>query len=209
MRTTRRHTAWPLPEAGQRSRADFAWSRALAHPVRVEILLALLEHEPGTPSGFAETLEIPLGVSSHHVRRLRELRLIRIVRRTHRRGAVQHHYRLVDRAATAQALWRWGLAPDDAGPAAPLDDGPGAAERETMRRVVGELRRLRERQGVSQTALAHRVRIRPEQLGRIERGEADPRMSILLMLAGELGVSMRELFAAAEDEAAAAQEAAA
>lgn len=207
--TVRRHTAWPRPGTGGRTRADLAWSRALAHPVRVEILLALLEHEPGTPSGFAETLEIPLGVASHHVRRLRELRLIRIVRRTHRRGAVQHHYRLVDRAATAQALWRWGLAPDDAGPADPLDAGPGTAERETTRRVVSELRRLRERQGISQAALAQRAGIRPEHLGRIERGEADPRMSVVLMLAGELGVSMLELFAAAEREDVVAREAAA
>jgi len=207
--TSRRRTAWPRPEAAGRPHADLAWSRALAHPVRVEILLALLEHEPGSPSGFAQTLEIPLGVASHHMRRLRELRLVQIARRTHHRGAVQHHYRLVDRAATARALWRWGLAPDDVVPMGPAEElGPGAAERETVRRVVGELRRLRERRGISQAALAARVRIRPEHLGRVERGEADPRMTVLLMLAAELGVSMRDLFAAAEGEDDAAPQAA-
>ncbi len=199
---TARRTPWPLPATGGRSRADLAWSRALAHPVRVEILRALLEQEPGTPSGFAATLEIPLGVASHHVRRLRDLRLIRIVRRTHHRGAVQHHYRLCDRAATSQALWRWGLAPEEAEPAdLSRAGGLGAASRETMQRVVAVLRERRERQGVSRVALAHAAGISPDQLGRIERGEADPRMSVLLALAAVLGLPLRELFAEAEAEA--------
>ncbi len=196
---TARRTPWPQPASGGRSRADLAWSRALAHPVRVEILRALLEHEPGTPSGFAATLEIPLGVASHHVRRLRDLHLIRIVRRTHHRGAVQHHYRLCDRVATSQALWRWGLAPEEAEPADPPGAGGfGAASRETMERVVAVLRARRERQGVSRVALAHAAGISPDQLGRIERAESDPRMSVLLALAAVLGIPLRELFAEAE-----------
>jgi DNA-binding XRE family transcriptional regulator len=199
--TERRRNAWPKAGAGGRSRVDLVWSQALAHPVRVEILRVLLEHEPGTPSGFAATLEIPLGVASHHVRRLRDLRLIRIARRTHRRGAVQHHYRLVERDATAQALWRWGLVPDDAGaPNDADDDGAAAAGLETMRRVVGELRRRRERQGVSQTVLAGRAGVSPDYLGRIERGEADPRMSVLLALAAALDTTLRDVFAEAEAE---------
>ncbi|HET6447843.1 MAG TPA: helix-turn-helix domain-containing protein [Conexibacter sp.] len=204
----RRRNAWPRVGAGGRSRADLAWSRALAHPVRVEILRSLLEHEPGTPSGFAAALEIPLGVASHHVRRLRDLRLIRIARRTHRRGAVQHHYRLVDREATAQALWRWGVVPDDVdGIAVPAGDDRTDAEeqgRVTMQRVIARLREARERQGVSRATLARRIGISAEQLGRIERGDADPRMSVLLSLATALAVPMRELFAEAEaDEPAA------
>lgn len=205
---TEHRTPWPLPATSGRSRADLAWSRALAHPVRVEILRALLEQEPGTPSGFAATLEIPLGVASHHVRRLRELRLIRIVRRTHIRGAVQHHYRLCDRAATSQALWRWGIAPQDAEQGDLLERaGVPDAGHETMRRVVAVLRTRRERQGVSRVALAHRAGISPDQLGRIERGEADPRMSVLLALATALALPPRELFA--EAEAASPSEAAA
>lgn len=198
-------TAWPRGEAGGRARADLAWSRALAHPVRVEILRALLEHEPGTPSGFATSLEIPLGVASHHVRRLRDLRLIRIARRTHRRGAVQHHYRLVDRAATARALWRWGVTPDDDGgqgdPGDPARARAGQAGRATMRRIVALLRDERERQQVSRATLARRVGISADQLGRIERGESDPRTSVLLSLASALGMPMRKLFATAEAEA--------
>lgn len=198
--TEPRRNAWPKAGAGGRARADLAWSRALAHPVRVEILRGLLEQEPGTPSGFATTLEIPLGVASHHVRRLRDLRLIRIARRTHHRGAVQHHYRLADRDATAQALWRWGLVPADADPEDPAGGGRAAeASRETMQQIVAELRRRREQQEVSQTTLALRAGIRPDYLGRIERGEADPRMSVLLTLAAELGASLRDVFGLAED----------
>jgi DNA-binding XRE family transcriptional regulator len=205
--TERRRTAWPKTGPSGRARVDLAWSQALAHPVRIEILRALLEHEPGTPSGFAAALEIPLGVASHHVRRLRDLRLIRIARRTHRRGAVQHHYRLVDREATAQALWRWGLVVDD-GAAAEGADGSGAAPAagaaasqascETMRRVVAELRRRREQLGVSQTTLAQRAGVSPDYLGRIERGEADPRMSVLLALALALETTLRDVLAEAE-----------
>jgi DNA-binding XRE family transcriptional regulator len=197
---THPRTAWPRAGAGGRSRVDLAWSQALAHPVRVEVLRALLEHEPGTPSGFAAMLEIPLGVSSHHVRRLRDLRLIRIVRRTHHRGAVQHHYRLVDRDATAQALWRWGLAPDEVEVADAERGGPGSvAGRETMRRVVAVLRSRREQLGASRATLAQRCGMSADHLGRIERSETDPRMSALLLLASELGTSLRDVFAEAED----------
>lgn len=204
---TARRTPWPQPASGGRSRVDLAWSRAFAHPVRVEVLRALLEHEPGTPSGFAAMLEIPLGVASHHVRRLRDLRLIRVVRRTHHRGAVQHHYRLCDRVETSQALWRWGLAPEEAERLDLPDRGLAGAGRDTMRRVVTVLRERRERQGLSRVALAHRAGISSDQLGRIERGEADPRMSVLLALAAVLGIPLGELFA--EAEAASESEAAA
>lgn len=203
-----RRNAWPRVGAGGGSRVDLAWSRALAHPVRVEILRSLLEQEPGSPSGFATTLEIPLGVASHHVRRLRDLRLIRIVRRTHHRGAVQHHYRLADRDETAQALWRWGLAPGEEDDAEMGRAGAGAqsieAGRETMQRVVAALRRERERRRVSRAQLAQRADISIDHLGRIERGEADPRMSVLLALAAALGTSLRTLFAEAEAAHAAA-----
>jgi len=195
-----RRNAWPYVGAGGRSRADLAWSRALAHPVRVEILRSLLEREPDTPSGFAASLEIPLGFASHHVRRLRDLRLIRIARRTHRRGAVQHHYRLVDRELTLQALWRWGVTPgpgDEREPPAGGDEGRGAGEagHAAMRRVVARLRAERERRGVTGPVLARRVGVSAEQLARIERGDADPRMSVLLSLAVALGVPLHELFA--------------
>ena len=200
--TQSRRTAWPKAGAGGRSPVDLAWSQALAHPVRVEILRVLLEHEPGTPSGFAAALEVPLGVASHHVRRLRDLRLIRIARRTHRRGAVQHHYRLVDRDATAQALWRWGLMPEE-GRRAPARRRPSRgwpARRCSASSPSCAARR--EREGVSRTALARRIGVSADYLGRIERGEADPRMSVLLALVAALDATLRELLAEADAPAA-------
>lgn len=191
--------ARPQARAGGRARAEAAWSQALAHPVRIEILRALLVEEVGTPSGFAAALDVPLGVASHHVRRLRDLGLIRIVRRTHRRGAVQHHYRLADRAVTAHALWRYGME-RPAAPPAPEEPraARGGEDWETVRLAIGELRRLRERQGVSQMTLARRAGIRPDYLGRIERGEADPRITVLLALVAELGTTLRDVFVAVE-----------
>jgi DNA-binding XRE family transcriptional regulator len=179
---------------------EVAWSRALTHPVRVEILQQLLMHEGGTPAGFAAALEVPLGVASHHVRRLRDLELIRMVRRTHRRGAIQHHYALVDPAATAHALWRYGLqSPATPGPAQPSAREQGVSSWETMERAIAELRRRREQQGVSQLTLARRAGIHPDYLGRIERGEVDPRVTVMLALASELDTTLRDVFTAAEE----------
>ena len=67
-----------------------------------------------------------------------------------------------------------------------------------MTRVVAVLRRERERQGVSRAQLARRAGISPDHLGRIERCEADPRMSVLLALATGLGTALRDVFAEAE-----------
>jgi transcriptional regulator with XRE-family HTH domain len=52
--------------------------------------------------------------------------------------------------------------------------------------------------------VAQRAGISPDHLGRIERCEADPRMSVLLALAIALGTSLRDLFAEAEEAEAAA-----
>ena len=73
-----------------------------------------------------------------------------------------------------------------------------------MRRVVAALRRERERQAISRTQLVQRAGISADHLGRIERGEADPRMSVLLALAAALGTSLRVLFAEAEEAPAVA-----
>ncbi len=65
--------------------------KALNHPLRVEILRAI-EVERASPVELSRRLEAPLGVVSYHVRVLADLGLIKLVKRTPRRGAVEHHY---------------------------------------------------------------------------------------------------------------------
>jgi DNA-binding transcriptional ArsR family regulator len=66
--------------------------KVLAHPLRVRIL-AILEQRVASPSDIAGELDASLGVVSYHVRRLEALGLIKLVRKTPRRGAVEHYYR--------------------------------------------------------------------------------------------------------------------
>ena len=65
--------------------------KALNHPLRVEILRAI-EEDRASPVELSRRLKAPLGVVSYHVRVLADLGLIKLVKRTPRRGAVEHHY---------------------------------------------------------------------------------------------------------------------
>src|SRR4051795_9957618 len=71
--------------------------KALTHPLRVQILRTL-EERTASPSEIADEIEAPLGNVSYHVRQLHTLGLIRLVRRTPRRGAIEHHYTAIARA---------------------------------------------------------------------------------------------------------------
>ena len=78
--------------------------KALAHPLRVEIL-GVLEERVASPSDLAEELGAPLGNVSYHVRTLTELGLLKLVRRRTRRGAVEHYYRATGRATVSDSAW--------------------------------------------------------------------------------------------------------
>lgn len=77
--------------------------KALTHPLRVEILRAL-QDEDHSPSELADMLQAPLGNVSYHVRQLAELGLLKLVKRTPRRGAIEHHYRAVP-APVSEGAW--------------------------------------------------------------------------------------------------------
>lgn len=83
--------------------------KALAHPLRVRIL-AILENRTASPSEIAEELGLRLTNVSYHVRILAEYKLIKLVRRTPRRGAVEHHYKALGRMQISDSAW--GDAPD-------------------------------------------------------------------------------------------------
>jgi DNA-binding transcriptional ArsR family regulator len=74
--------------------------KAVTHPLRIRILAAL-DERTATPSELARELGAPLGNVSYHVRQLAGLGLIKLVKRTPRRGAVEHHYKAVGRPRIA------------------------------------------------------------------------------------------------------------
>lgn len=78
--------------------------KALAHPLRVQIL-ATLEERVASPSDLAEELGAPLGNVSYHVRTLADLGLLKLVRRRTRRGAVEHYYQARGRATVTDRAW--------------------------------------------------------------------------------------------------------
>jgi DNA-binding transcriptional ArsR family regulator len=78
--------------------------KALAHPLRVQIL-SVLEERVASPSDLAEEIGAPLGNVSYHVRTLAELGLLKLVRRRTRRGAVEHYYKARGRATVTDEAW--------------------------------------------------------------------------------------------------------
>jgi DNA-binding transcriptional ArsR family regulator len=78
--------------------------KALAHPLRVQIL-GVLEERVASPSDLAEQLGAPLGNVSYHVRTLADLGLLKLVRRRTRRGAVEHYYQALGRATVSNRAW--------------------------------------------------------------------------------------------------------
>src|SRR5437763_16525376 len=70
--------------------------KAMSHPIRLRALMVLNERV-ASPSEIAQELDESLGVVSYHVRMLEELGCIELVRTTPRRGAIEHHYRALER----------------------------------------------------------------------------------------------------------------
>ena len=68
-------------------------------------ILAILEQRVASPSEIAGELDASLGVVSYHVRRLEALGLIKLVRKTPRRGAVEHYYRADARHHIPDEAW--------------------------------------------------------------------------------------------------------
>ena len=79
--------------------------KALAHPLRVRILSILETRDIASPNEMAEELGVSLGVMSYHVRRLHALGFLELVKRTPRRGAIEHHYRAKARPHVTDEGW--------------------------------------------------------------------------------------------------------
>lgn len=78
--------------------------KALAHPLRIQIL-GVLEREVASPNQIATELGAPLGNVSYHVRELSRLGMIKLVKKTPRRGAIEHYYRAETRPRISDEGW--------------------------------------------------------------------------------------------------------
>jgi len=109
---------------GTSRQLDERLAKALSHPLRQRILQRLNEGGVRSPNELSRELGDPLGNVSYHVRILRELDCVELVRTEQRRGALEHYYR-----ATAEP---W------------LDDRqwarlPAAFRRKTLGRTLSEI----------------------------------------------------------------------
>jgi len=92
------------PIARSREELDPRIVRALSHPIRHKVLVALNERV-ASPKELAAELGEPLGNVSYHTRVLAQLGCIELVSTTQRRGALEHHYRAVMRPYFDDAAW--------------------------------------------------------------------------------------------------------
>jgi DNA-binding transcriptional ArsR family regulator len=87
------------------SAVDSRLAKALAHPLRVQ-LLAALNQGVASPNELAKKLDEPLTNVSYHVRMLHDLGTIELVETEPRRGALEHYYRAVVRPFFADRDWK-------------------------------------------------------------------------------------------------------
>src|SRR3954453_20962594 len=68
-------------------------------------IFVLLDEGVGSPRQLSDELDAPLQNVSYHVRELAKLGLIKLVRTTQRRGAIEHHYKGVAAAYVSDEAW--------------------------------------------------------------------------------------------------------
>jgi DNA-binding transcriptional ArsR family regulator len=83
--------------------------KALAHPLRAKMLYELQERE-ASPKDLSKQFGVPLANVAYHIQVLRKLKLIRLVKKTPRRGAIEHRYK-ADQAAHIDDK-AWSETPD-------------------------------------------------------------------------------------------------
>lgn len=78
--------------------------KALAHPLRIEILRRL-QDRVASPSELTAELGADLRNISYHVQRLERLGLLELVQTKQRRGALEHFYRARGKLAITDQAW--------------------------------------------------------------------------------------------------------
>jgi DNA-binding transcriptional ArsR family regulator len=84
---------------------DATLLKALGHPLRLRLLEAISERGEASPVGLAREFDQPLATVSHHIRLLRHLGYLELVRTVPRRGAVEHFYRAATLPFIDDADW--------------------------------------------------------------------------------------------------------
>lgn len=79
--------------------------KALAHPLRVEIL-TILNERMASPNELSKELEEGLSQVSYHVKVLKDFECIEMVKTEPRRGAVEHYYRATERSFIPDSEWK-------------------------------------------------------------------------------------------------------
>jgi DNA-binding transcriptional ArsR family regulator len=90
---------------GKAVRIDQELVKALAHPIRVQILEAL-QGRVASPTQISEGMEESLGVVSYHANTLVDYGCIELVRTRPRRGAIEHFFRAAPRSFIGHQDWR-------------------------------------------------------------------------------------------------------
>lgn len=90
---------------GKTTGVDQRLVKALAHPLRVEIL-AILNERMASPNELSKELDEGLSQVSYHVKVLKDFECIEMVKTEPRRGAVEHYYRATARAFLSDSDWR-------------------------------------------------------------------------------------------------------
>ncbi len=92
------------PRTKTREAVDQRLIKALAHPLRSNIL-AILNERVASPNELAQELGEGLSQVSYHVRVLKDCGCIELVKTEPRRGAVEHFYRATTRAFLTDRDW--------------------------------------------------------------------------------------------------------
>jgi DNA-binding transcriptional ArsR family regulator len=90
---------------GKSTGVDQRLVKALAHPLRVEIL-TILNERMASPNELSKELEEGLSQVSYHVKVLKDFECIEMVKTEPRRGAVEHYYRATTRSYLTDSDWR-------------------------------------------------------------------------------------------------------
>lgn len=119
-----------------KSGVDQKLVKALAHPLRAEIL-AILNERMASPNELSKELDEGLSQVSYHVKVLKDFECIEMVKTEPRRGAVEHYYRATARAFLSDTDWQ--LLPDSVKPGVSsaalrmiLEDAVGALQAGTF-----------------------------------------------------------------------------